>query len=326
MITGMPEMPLVTIAMVTYNSSAYIGAAIESVLSSSYPHFELLIADDCSVDNTWEIVLSYRDPRIRTIRNERNLGEYPNRDQCVRLAKGEYLIFIDGDDLMYPHGLEFMTRMLHAFPECGMALMYPYDKRIFLPVTLTPRDYYLNYYFGDGLLDVAFTNSLFRTTLLREIGGIPEQYKSGDDYVRLRVAALTHTLIISDQLTWWRISPGQASERLSSDPVRRSAEIIDIGNSVLSLPACPLNDEEKRKTRLCLAYGLKMVFLKYFKRLRFGTALRLLALKKLIPVSFFGMLSSYIDSNFDPLNEYSGVNPYRLELSRNPYAAKENTD
>lgn len=320
-----PDTPLISIAMVTYNSAAYVGAAIESILSSSYTHFELILADDRSTDNTWEIVTSYADPRIHAVRNEKNFGEYANRDQCLKLAKGDYLIYIDGDDLLYPHGLEFMVRMVTAFPECGMALMYPYDKRVFLPVTLSSRNYYLNYYFGNGLLDVAFTNTLFRTALLREIGGIPVQYKSGDDYVRLRVAALTDTLIISDQLTWWRISPGQASERLSEDPVRRTAEIIAIGNSLLSMPTCPLNEEEKQKIRLSLAYNLKMVFRRYFNRLKFGTALRLLALKKRIPVSFFGMLSAYLDTNLDPLKEYSGINPYRLELSRNPYATRKNT-
>jgi hypothetical protein len=312
--------PLITVAMVTYNSSAYMKLAIDSVLCSSYPHFELLISDDNSTDNTWEIISSYADPRIRAIRNEKNLGEYPNRDQCVRLARGEYLIFIDGDDIVYPHGLEFMIRMLGAFPDCGMALMYPFDQRIIFPVVISSRDYYLNFYFGRGLLDVAFTNTLFRTAALRKIGGIAVRYNSGDDYTRLQVATISDTLIICDQLTWWRISPDQASQRMRSNPCLSMKEMIDMSHSVLDLPSCPLTAEEKLSVRKNIGFRLKMQLLQCCRRLRLRQAWGLSLLAGKIPLSFGRMMATRQDTNLDPFKKYSGTNPYKMDFSANPYS------
>src|SRR5688500_10757789 len=99
----MNEHPLVSVLMVSYNSSEFIREAIDSVLLQRYKHFELIICDDNSKDDSWNIISSYEDPRIRKFRNENNLGEYENRNSAIRRAQGEYLIFIDADDIIYPH-------------------------------------------------------------------------------------------------------------------------------------------------------------------------------------------------------------------------------
>src|SRR5438105_4541179 len=101
------EWPLVTVITVTYNSAAYVRDAIESVLAQTYDNIEYIIGDDYSTDNTWQIIREYKDERIRAYRNEKNLGEYPNRNKAISLATGKYLIFIDGDDILYPHGIAY---------------------------------------------------------------------------------------------------------------------------------------------------------------------------------------------------------------------------
>ena len=90
-------LPLVTVITVTYNSSLYIRDAIESVLTQPYPNFEYIIADDCSTDNTWDIINEYKDSRIKKYRNETNLKEYPNRNKAVTMASGDYVVFVDGE-------------------------------------------------------------------------------------------------------------------------------------------------------------------------------------------------------------------------------------
>src|ERR1039458_6787046 len=97
--------PKVTVAMVTFNSAKYVAQAIESILAQDFSSFELLICDDCSTDQTWAIIQGYVDTRIRAIRNDKNIGEYANRNQALFRAEGKYLIFIDGDDYLYPHCL-----------------------------------------------------------------------------------------------------------------------------------------------------------------------------------------------------------------------------
>lgn len=182
----MATQPLVTVVTVTYNSALFVRDAIESILSSSYQNFELIIGDDSSQDNTWSIIQEYSDSRIVRYRNEQNIGEYPNRNKAIGLAKGEYLIFIDGDDMIYPHGLEFMVKMLHAFPECAMALMRWFRNDLFFPVVITPHQFYLGEYFGYVFLGTAFSNVLFDTHILIEEGGLSLKYRAGDDFVSCR--------------------------------------------------------------------------------------------------------------------------------------------
>lgn len=317
MMSGTPGTPLVTVAMVTYNSAAYVGTAIESVLSSSYTHFELLIADDCSKDNTWEIVSSYRDRRIRAIRNETNLGEYPNRDQCVRLAKGDYLIFIDGDDLVYPHGLEFMTRMLHAFPECGMALMTWFRNNLFYPVMLSSEKFFIGEYFGHGFLGTAFSNVLFRTAALRAAGGLDTAYRCGDDYIRYQIALKHPSLLINDGLTWWRETPGQASQQhqrsgqLFIDSIRLKLEVL--GHQACPLPAVLI---EKAKANVYSLIGRSI-----WQSLRSLQIARARHIWRSLRPPLEHMLFPFRRlTDLDPFEGYTPGRPFSYPFEKNPYA------
>lgn len=209
--------PLVTVAMVTYNSSRYVRMAIESVLASSYTNFELIISDDCSTDNTWEIVNEYKDPRIRKTRNKTNLREYPNRNKCIDMALGEYLIFIDGDDYIYPHGLEFMVYSMLKFPDASMGLSRPYDSRFIFPKKLNPEETIYTHFSSATVLDLAMVRNIFKTKHLKEVGMFPSHYFAGDYYLRLQFARKYPCVLIVDGLVWWRLRPNQASERMLID-------------------------------------------------------------------------------------------------------------
>src|SRR6266702_4234136 len=131
--------PTISIVMVTYNSSKYVHMAIESVLSSSYSNFELIISDDCSSDETWNIINNYQDPRIKASQNEINVGEYLNRNKCINLAQGKYLIFVDGDDILYSHGLEYFVKMFDFYNAAGIAFLSSYCNKIIYPIILKPK-------------------------------------------------------------------------------------------------------------------------------------------------------------------------------------------
>ena len=202
--------PFFSIITVTYNSSQYVREAIGSVLASSFTDFELIIGDDCSTDNTWEIIQEYDDSRISKYRNETNFREYPNRNKALGLAKGEWVLFIDGDDLIYPHALSFIASMIEKSNDVGMLLMRWYRNNMIYPILISPRDFYLEKYFGEGFLSTAFTNVVFNRKVLLDNGGIPVGYSFGDDVVRLQLALSCKMMIISDQLTFWRETPSQA--------------------------------------------------------------------------------------------------------------------
>ena len=98
---------LVSIIMPSFNTAKYITASIASVQKQTYPNWELIIVDDCSTDNTDEIVKPLlTDTRIRYLKNEVNSGAAVSRNRALREAKGKWIAFLDSDDLWLPEKLE----------------------------------------------------------------------------------------------------------------------------------------------------------------------------------------------------------------------------
>lgn len=112
---------LVSIIMPTYNCGRFIAESINSVLAQTYTNWELLIVDDCSADNTAEVVASFKDQRIHYQRNERNSGAAVTRNTALRLVKGKYIAFLDSDDLWLPEKLE---RQIAFIEKNGYAFSY----------------------------------------------------------------------------------------------------------------------------------------------------------------------------------------------------------
>ncbi|MBR5451677.1 MAG: glycosyltransferase family 2 protein [Clostridia bacterium] len=97
---------LVSIIMPSYNTAGFIADSIKSVLAQTYDNFELIIVDDCSTDNTDEVVSFFEDPRIRYFKNEKNSGAAVSRNRALREAKGKWIAFLDSDDIWAPQKLE----------------------------------------------------------------------------------------------------------------------------------------------------------------------------------------------------------------------------
>lgn len=98
---------LVSIIMPSYNTARFIKETVESVLAQSYTNWELLIVDDCSTDNTDDVVAQFLgDSRIKYIKNSKNSGAAVSRNRALREAKGKWIAFLDSDDLWEPHKLK----------------------------------------------------------------------------------------------------------------------------------------------------------------------------------------------------------------------------
>ena len=106
------ENKLVSIIMPSYNTGNYIGESIAAVLEQSYTDWELIIVDDCSTDNTEQIVESFRDERIRYLKNEKNSGAAVSRNKALLEAKGKWIAFLDSDDLWSEDKLEKQIRFM----------------------------------------------------------------------------------------------------------------------------------------------------------------------------------------------------------------------
>ncbi len=109
----------VTICIPTYNYAAYLGNAIQSVLNQTFADWELIVVDNCSTDNTAEVVAPFINERVRYIRNETNLGMVGNWTRCLELAQGELIGLLHADDAYLPRLLEVAVTTLDAHPEVG---------------------------------------------------------------------------------------------------------------------------------------------------------------------------------------------------------------
>ena len=104
---------LVSIIMPSYNTAKYITNSIESVLNQTYKNWELIIIDDCSTDNTDEIIKKYNsENRIKYIKNEKNSGAAISRNRGLKEAKGKWIAFLDSDDLWNEEKLEKQIRFM----------------------------------------------------------------------------------------------------------------------------------------------------------------------------------------------------------------------
>lgn len=103
---------LVSVIMPSFNTASYIRQSIQSVLDQTYKKWELIIVDDCSIDNTDEVIKSIKDERIRYFKNEINSGAAVSRNRALKEAKGQWIAFLDSDDLWTPEKLEKQIRFM----------------------------------------------------------------------------------------------------------------------------------------------------------------------------------------------------------------------
>ncbi len=109
--------PMVSVIIPTYNRAGYIAEAIESVLAQEYASIEIIVVDDGSTDNTRQVVAVF--PEVRYVYQE-NRGQAAARNRAIAMAEGEWLAFVDSDDLWTPGRLPMQVRYLLEHPEIMM--------------------------------------------------------------------------------------------------------------------------------------------------------------------------------------------------------------
>lgn len=243
--------PLVSVLMTAYNREHYIAEAIESVLDSTFTDFELVIVDDGSTDNTVTIAKSYqsKDARIKLYVNEKNLGDYPNRNKAASYATGKFLKYLDSDDKLYSYGLDVFVTAMEKFPEAVLGVSsknnLPYEP---FPLLLSPRQSYYKHFFEYGLLDFGPSGVIIRRDAFLEVGGFSGKRYIGDQECWMKLAALNPIVELPPSLIFWRQHEGQEYQMGSVG--------LDGGYFLMTLPLlrevfanakCPLTKEEKEK-------------------------------------------------------------------------------
>ena len=180
--------PLVSVLMTAYNRQQYIAEAIESVLSSTYINIELIIVDDCSTDSTVAIAQTYeaKDGRVKLYINEKNLGQFPNRNYAASFAKGEFIFFADSDDTILPGGIERLINTMTKFP-CSSFGMYWYQAPVVEAFVMESAQAIHDHFFKNPILVIGPGGTIMRRSFFLEINGYTDKYDAaGDMYFNLK--------------------------------------------------------------------------------------------------------------------------------------------
>jgi glycosyltransferase involved in cell wall biosynthesis len=199
--------PLVSILTTVYNREKYIAACIESVLASSYQNWELIIVDDVSSDTSVAIAQRYeqKDPRIKVYVNDKNLGDYPNRNKAASYAKGKYLKYLDADDLIYPHGLEVMVHSMEQFPEAALGISQKVAEDIkSYPFVMKPKETFTREFLQRGVLGLGPTGTIIRRDAFEKLGGFNDTRYIGDTEMWYKIAFVYPVVKMEDDLIFWR--------------------------------------------------------------------------------------------------------------------------
>jgi glycosyltransferase involved in cell wall biosynthesis len=201
--------PLVSILMTVYNREVFIVEAIESVLANNYANWELIITDDCSTDHSFDIAKSYanKDHRIILFRNEKNLGDYPNRNKAASYAQGAYIVIVDSDDRMYPDSLEKWVSFIQdsgckfgIFNHTGAIESFVLDSP-----TIIQR-----HFFEKPILNFGPVATIIENNYFKSIDGFPIKYGPANDmYYNLKAALGTSVAVFPIPLVDYRIHDGQ---------------------------------------------------------------------------------------------------------------------
>lgn len=258
------NLPLVSVLVTAYNRENYISETIDSILSSTYTNFELIVVDDHSIDRTYEIAISYiqKDLRVRVYRNEKNIGDYPNRNKAVTYAKGKYIKYVDSDDYIYPDTLEYMVSEMEKYPLSGFGLSSRLSSNT---KVYSPREAYLYHFFSKGILDLGPTALIINKTRFDEIGGFDHIRNVSDYDFCLRMASLYQVVEMKQGLVYWRTHPEQ---EIRLDPSKYLEYGLQILKKSLLNENCPLDESEVsiilRKFKKIYAKDILKSFLRTF--------------------------------------------------------------
>lgn len=263
--------PEISIIITTYNRAHYVADAVESALSQDYSRMEVIVVDDGSTDDTEGVVAGFSSPLLRYIKKE-HTGAADTRNQAIKVAKGEFIIWLDSDDVLLPNVLNSYSDLLSEYPDVdvvyGDYLVVDMDDNFI-------RDLTFSDYHNDNaqlISDLLKSNklpgcgTLIRTSLYDEYGGYCTDYTRAYDYeLWTRLALHARFKHAGIEVYKWRWH----DSNVSSNTVRfdKSYEVKIVKDMLLKFdlrqlfPGLDWGDERVALARAYLAIG--NVFIKW---------------------------------------------------------------
>ncbi|GEM_PF-4525102 len=182
------DYPRISVIMPAYNAEKTVYRAIESVISQDYPDFELIVVDDASNDNTWKKITraANKYERLKVFRNSRRMGPSGTRNRAVREASGDYIVFLDADDVMLPGSLKLRALGI-LYSEADFLytqyLVADYSaKKLFIKSTFVSDnfDYLVKAQIGGNVFPIGAV--ILEKDLIEKAGLFNESITYGEDY------------------------------------------------------------------------------------------------------------------------------------------------
>lgn len=221
--------PKVSVVMTVYNGKKYIREAIDSILAQTFTAFEFIIVDDASTDETWTILNSVNDPRLRLVRNNRNIGIYKSANNGLSLSKGEYIARMDADDVSLPERLARQVDFLETHPEIGVLGTGVHlidgsgctSHTLQLPTQHGLLRWYLCFY-----NPIAHSTVMMRRKIIEQVGGYsPYMVLAGDYDLWCRLSYVTRLSNLQDVLVSYRIHDANVTTIKASEQRHNSVRI-----------------------------------------------------------------------------------------------------
>lgn len=224
------EKGLVSIITPTYNCAQFIGETIRAIQAQSYDKWEMIIVDDCSTDNTDEVVKKYLvDKRIRYIKNEKNIGAALSRNKALKLARGKWIAFLDSDDLwdsqklekqiqfMIEHNYYFSYTRYEEIDEYGKKL----GKEVYGPKKISKIGMYA--YCWPGCLTVMYDAEYVGVIQI-------ENLEKNNDYAMwLKIVEKCPCYLLNENLAQYRRRIGSISNHRKSSLVKYHYYLYRVG-------------------------------------------------------------------------------------------------
>lgn len=243
------ESPLISVLVTVYNRESFLGDALQSILRSKYGNFEIIVCDDASTDRSFAVAskVASCDARVRVFRNERNLGQFQNRNRAAEHARGEFLKYLDSDDILYPHSLAIMLDAIVGAPDASHAISSPViDPGVPYPHILSPAEAYRREFLERGCMSAGPSASIIRKQAFVEVGGYRYVGVVSDIDLWYRLAARWSTVLMPPSLVWWRQHVMQAFSvgTASHDYLYGEYQIV---MDALEAVECPLNIVDRER-------------------------------------------------------------------------------
>lgn len=240
--------PKLSVLMTCYNRQELIADSIQSVFTCNFEDFEFIIVDDASTDGTVKVVESFLKKfpdKIRLYVNKENLGDYPNRNRAASLARGEYIKFVDSDDILLPHALREMVDSMDAFPLAAYGLSGVKIKDKEPPFQLYPQQAYEYHYFGPGLFLKGPSSAIFNRQVFIAQGGFSEGRMISDIEMWHKLSFKYPMVVLKDNMVVIRFHP--------NSELKDKADFLEAGEMLkwkyLLNPQCSLSPYQVKMIR-----------------------------------------------------------------------------